>query len=596
VTGDARLLCETSGVLAMGRVQPSDDKTIQFGVFEVNLRAGELRKRGIKIKLQEQPLQILQILLDNPGTVVTREELQQKIWPADTFVDFDHGLNNAIRRLREALGDSAETPRYIETLARRGYRFIGNLGADRASTPPPIRSLAVLPLENLSHDPQQEYFAEGLTEALITTLAKIGELRVVSRTSILQYKGVRKPLREIARELEVDMIVEGTVLRAGRRVRITAQLIDAPKETHIWAESYERDLRDVLTLQSEVAQAIAREIRIKLTPQERAHFGLPRPVEPEAYEAYLKGRYHWNRRSGEALPKAVESFRQAIAKDPTHAASYSGLADCLSVLGYWGLVPPNEGCGKAKGLAQKALEMDYSLPEAHTSLAFAAMFYDYDFVTAEREFERSIELNPRYGTSHQWFGLSLGLMGRYEESFTEVKRAVRLDPHSITFMILGTVLFFVARRYDQAVEQLRKALEADDGLAQAHSMLGLTYAFSSMKEPAISHARKAVELSGEVPFFLGFLGDVYAVTGHREEAQKILERMLELAKQRYVTPYAVGVSCAALGKKDEAVRWLETAYRGHDPLLVCLKTDPRLDGLRSEPRFQDLLRCMKFPA
>jgi TolB-like protein len=580
----------------MGRVSPASNRTIQFGVFEVDLRAGELRRRGGKVKLQEQPLQILQILLESPGEVVTREELQQRIWPSDTFVDFDHGLNNAIRRLREALGDSADTPRYIETLARRGYRFIGSLAGDRASTPSSIRSLAVLPLENLSRDPQQEYFAEGLTEALINTLAKIGELRVVSRTSAMQYKGVRKPLREMARELEVDVIVEGTVLRAGRRVRITAQLIDAPKETHIWAESYERDLRDVLTLQSEVAQSIAREIRIKLTPQERAHLGQPHPVDPEAYEAYLQGRYHWNRRSGEALPKAVQSFHQAIARDPTYAASYSGLADCLSVLGYWGLVPPDEGCGRAKGLAQKAIEMDNSLPEAHTSLAFAAMFYDYDFVTAEREFERSIELNARCGTAHQWFGLSLGLMGRYEESFTEVMRAVRLDPHSITFMILGTVLFFVARQYDQAVQQLEKALETDAGLAQAHSMLGLTYAFSSMSEPAIAHARKAVELSGEVPFFVGFLGDVYATAGHREEAEKILERLLELAKQRYVTPYAVGVSCAALGKKDEALRWLETAYRGRDPLLVCLKTDPRLDGLRSEPRFQALLRCMKFLA
>jgi TolB-like protein len=580
----------------MGRVSPASNRTIQFGVFEVDLRAGELRRRGVKVKLQEQPLQILQILLERPGEVVTREELQQRIWPADTFVDFDHGLNNAIRRLREALGDSADTPRYIETLARRGYRFIGSLGGDPAPAPSSIRSLAVLPLENLSHDPQQEYFAEGLTDALITTLAKIGELRVVSRTSTLQYRGVRKPLREIARELEVDVIVEGTVLRAGRRVRITAQLIDAPKETHLWAESYERDLRDVLTLQSEVAQSIAREIRVKLTPQERTHLGQPHPVNPEAYEAYLQGRYHWNRRSSEALPKAVQSFHLAIARDPTYAASYSGLADCLSVLGYWGLVPPDEGCGRAKGLALKAIEMDNSLPEAHTSLAFAAMFYDYDYVTAEREFERSIELNPRCGTAHQWFGLSLGLMGRYEESFTEVKRAVRLDPHSITFMIMGTVLFFVARRYDQAVQQLEKALETDAGLAQAHSMLGLTYAFSSMSEPAIAHARKAVELSGEVPFFVGFLGDVYATAGHREEAEKILERLLQLAKQRYVTPYAVGVSCAALGKKDEALRWLETAYQGRDPLLVCLKTDPRLDGLRSEPRFQDLLRCMKFPA
>ncbi len=223
--------------------------TIRFGVFEVDLRAGELRKQGIKVKLQEQPLQVLQILLENPGEVVTREELQQKIWPSDTFVDFDHGLYNAIKRLREALGDSAETPHYVETLARRGYRFIGRLDHAPTSIPSSIRSLAVLPLENLSRDPEQEYFAEGMTEALITTLAKIGELRVVSRTSIMLYKGVRKPLREIAQELQVDAIIEGTVLRAADRVRITAQLIDAAKETHLWAESYERDLRDVLTLQ-----------------------------------------------------------------------------------------------------------------------------------------------------------------------------------------------------------------------------------------------------------------------------------------------------------------------------------------------------------
>ena len=411
---------------------------VRFGVFEVDLRAGELRKRGVKIKLQDQPFQILQILLERSGEVVTREEIRGRIWPADTFVDFDQGLNNAIKRLRESLGDSPDNPRFIETVPRHGYRFIGNLGVTSGQ----IKSLAVLPLENLSRDPEQEYFAEGLTEALITTLAKIGELRVVSRTSAMQYKGVHKALREIARELEADAIVEGTVLRVGRRVRITAQLIDAPNETHLWAESYERDLRDVLTLQAEVAHAIARQIQIKLTPQEQAHFADVHPVNPEAYEAHLKGRYHWNRRSGEALPKAVQYFQQAIAKDPTYAAAYSGLADCLSVLGYWCLVPPDEGCGKAKGLAHKALEMDHSLAEAHASLAFATMFYDFDFVTAEREFERSIELNPRNGTAHLWFGLSLGFIGRYEEGFTEVKRAVRLDPHPITFQILGSILFF----------------------------------------------------------------------------------------------------------------------------------------------------------
>src|SRR5947208_3754892 len=273
---------------------------VRFDVFEVDRRSGELRKRGVKIKLQDQPLQILEIVLGRSGEVVTREEIRGRIWPADTFVDFDQGLNNAIKRLRESLGDSPDNPRFIETVPRHGYRFIGNLGVTSGQ----IKSLAVLPLENLSRDPEQEYFAEGLTEALITTLAKIGDLRVVSRTSAMQYKGVHKPLRDIARELEVNAIVEGTVLRAGRRVRITAQLIDAAKETHLWAESYERDLRDVLALQSEVAQAIAREIRIKLTPQERAHFALVHPVDPEAYEAFLKGRYHWNRRSREGLGKA----------------------------------------------------------------------------------------------------------------------------------------------------------------------------------------------------------------------------------------------------------------------------------------------------
>src|SRR6266705_3809254 len=299
--------------------------TIRFGVFEADFRAGELRKRGVKIKLQEQPLQILQMLLQHPGEVVTRTELQQKIWPADTFVDFEQGLYNAVKRLRDALKDSADKPRFIETLSRHGYRFIGIIDESVRK----IESLAVLPLDNLSRDPEQEYFAEGLTEALITTLAKIGELRVVSRTSAMQYKGVRKPLSEIARELGVDAIVEGTVLRSGHRVRITAQLIDASKETHLWAESYERDLRNVLALQSELAQAIEREVQVKLTPQERAHLAQTRPVDPEAYEAYLKGRYHWNRRSREGLGKAIHHFQQAITSDPNGAAAYSGLADCI---------------------------------------------------------------------------------------------------------------------------------------------------------------------------------------------------------------------------------------------------------------------------
>jgi TolB-like protein/Tfp pilus assembly protein PilF len=564
--------------------------TVRFATFELDFSASELRKQGAKVKLQEQPFQILQVLLQRPGEIVTREELQQKIWPSDTFVDFDHGLYNAIKRLREALGDSAETPQYVETLARRGYRFVGKIDCES----PRVRSLAVLPLENLSRDPEQEYFAEGLTEALITTLAKIGELRVVSRTSIMLYKGVRKPLREIARELEVDAIVEGTVLRIGRRVRITAQLIDVAKESHLWAESYERDLRDVLALQSELARAIAREIRIKLTPVDQARFA-DAPVNPEAYDAYLRGRYHWNRRSSEGLVKAIEKFRDATAKDPTYPSAYAGLADCLAVLGFWGAVPPNEGCGKAKELAQKALDINPSLAEAHASLAFSITFYDYDFITAEREFNRSIELDPRYATGHYWFGFCLGMTGRYEEGYTELRRAIGLDPHAIMYQTLGSAFFFAARRYDQAVEQYKKALELDPLLASTYCLLGLAYSCKSLHEPAIASARKAVELSDGSALFTALLGDVYAAAGYRDEAEKILGQLQELSKQRYVTPYAVARLYAALGKQDEALRWLETAYRERAALMVCLKTDPGFDDLRPDLRFQNVLRRMNFP-
>ncbi|PYV66448.1 MAG: hypothetical protein DMG97_29565, partial [Acidobacteria bacterium] len=502
---------------------------------------------------------------------------------------FDQGLNNAIKRLRESLSDSPENPRFIETIPRHGYRFIANLGV----TPGQIKSLAVLPLENLSRDPEQEYFAEGLTEALITTLAKIGELRVVSRTSAMQYKGVHKPLREIARELEVNAIVEGTVLRAGRRVRITAQLIDAPKESHLWAESYERDLRNVLALQTEVAQAIAREIRVKLTPLDQARFADAPAVDPDAYEAYLKGRYHWNRRSGAAVKKAIQWFQRAISKDPSYAAAYTGLADCLSALGWWGFVSPDDGCGKAKGLALQALKMDPSLAEAHASLAWATLLYDHDFGAAEREFERSIELNPRYAPAHQWFGLYLGITGRYEEGYTELKRAIRLDPHPIMNQSLGFVLIF-ARRYDQASEQFERAIELDANFAPAYWGLGAAGLYRSLPRSAIAAMQKAVQLSEGASLFVATLGEAYAAGGDLDEAQKILDQLEELPK-RYVSPYAVARIYAALGKKEETLHWLDTAYQAHAAHMICLKTDPRFDELRGDPRFQDLMRRMNFP-
>jgi TolB-like protein/Tfp pilus assembly protein PilF len=567
-------------------------QVVHFGVYEVDLRAGELRKQGFRIRLRQQSFQVLAILLEHPGDVVTREELNKRLWPDGTFVDFEQGLNAAVNRLREALGDSPENPRFIETLARRGYRFIASVAASPGVR---IRSLAVLPLENLSHDPEQEYFAEGLTEALITTLAKIGALRVVSRTTAMHYKGVHRPLPEIARELNVDAVVEGTVLRSREQVRISAQLLHAPTDTHLWAETYDRDLRDVLALQSEVAQAIAREVQVKLTPQEQAHFAQSRHVDPEAFEAYLKGRYHWNRRSHGGLKKAFQYFQQAIAKDSTNAAAYAGLADCHSAMAAWGFASADEGCGKAKELAQKALEIDDSSAEAHASLAYATLF-DYGFLAAEREFERSIELNPGYAPAHEWFGFYLACMGRYEEGYTELQRAIRLDPHSsIIHTILGFV-YLVSRRYDHAVAQFMKTIELDDTFAPAHCYLGLAYMYKSMHEPAIAAMQKGFQLAHGSSFLLTWLGEAYAAAGYAEKAQKILGQLNELSKQRYVTPYFVARIYAALGKKGEALTWLETAYEERAPFMIYLKIDPRFDDLRPHPRFQDLLRRMNFPA
>lgn len=569
---------------------PPSHSAIRFGAFELDLRAGELRKQGTKVRLQDQPFQVLQALLKQPGQVVTREELQQQIWPADTFVDFDHGLNNAIKRLRETLSDHAETPRYIETIPRRGYRFIGHIERDIAR----FLSLAVLPLENLSHDPEQEYFAEGLTEALTTTLAKIGDLRVVSRTSALLYKGARKSLREIAQELEVDAVVEGTVLRVGRRVRITAQLIDARGETHLWAESYERDLRNVLALQADVARAIAREVEVKLTPHEEAQLSQARSVDPEAYEAYLKGRYCWNRRTKDGFPKAVQYFREAIAKDPGYAEAYAGLADCLSGLGAYGFVAPADGCGKAKALALQAIEMDRSLAETHTSVAWSTMWYDYDFKVAEREFERAIELNPRYATGHSQFGYYLGLMGRFEEASTEVKRAIRLDPLSSVIQWALAFVNWMARRYDEAIEQLNKILEFDPAFAWAHALLSWAYMGKAVCEPAITNAKKGTELLPDSIVLLGTLGEAYAAAGYQDDAHRMLHQLQERSKQRYVTPYMLARIHAALGQKENSLQLLETGYQTRAAFMVFAKIDSQLDGLRSDARFQGLMRRMKF--
>jgi len=566
-------------------------KLVRFGAFELDKGSGELRKDGTKIRLQEQPLQVLQILLEQTGKVVTREELQRRIWPSDTFVDFGHGINNAIKRLREALGDTAETPRYIETLPRRGYRFIGVINAVVESSRAAIRSVAVLPFENLSGDPEQEYFADGLTEALITSLAKIRVLRVVSRTTTMQYKKVRGHLPEIARELQVDGILEGAVLRSGDRVRISAQLIDARTDSHIWAESYERDLRDILALHSEISRSIAGQTQITLTPGEQRQFGPGRPLNPEAYEAYLKGRHHWNRRSADDLKKAIQYFQFAIDKQPNYAAAYTGLADCAGIAGFWSFAAPAEGCGKAKAAALKSLEID-DTAEGHASLGWAILHYDWDFAAAEREFQQAIRQQPTYATAHQWYGHCLGCMNRFEEAFAELKHAIQLEPLSLIISTSYAGISWAGRRWDQAIEHTKRTLDLDRNFVPGLWALARSFDAKCNHESAIAYAQEAVRLSsGTQLFFIADLGHACARAGRKREALEVLDKLQELRKCQYVDACLIAQLCVAIGDHESAFKWLELALRERSAWGAYLPIDPWFDPVRHDPRFNELLRA-----
>ncbi len=575
---------------------------LRFGVFELNLKTSELRKDGALIKLPPQPLKVLALLTSRPGDLVTREEIQREIWRAETMVDSDQGLNFAVKKIRVALGDDAGMPRYLETLRGRGYRFIapveqvdGATGSTKAvQRTRRIHSVAVLPLESLSRGKGQDYFVDGMTEELITELGKIQELRVISRTSAMLYKGARKPLGEIARELNVDAVVGGAVLRCGHRVRITAQLIQVATDTHLWAETYERNVRDILSLQAEVARAIANEVKVRLTPREQARLASARPVDPETYELYLKGRYFWNKGIGEGLYKAVEYFTQAIRKDPSYAPAHAGLAGSYNTLGVWNLMPPKDAFPKAKAAASRALEIDNTLTEAHAALGRVRLHCDWDWRDAEREFQRAIELNPSYAPARSWYSECLAGMERLDEAMTEAKRALDLDPLSLMVKARVGWISYLARRYEAAIELERRTLEMDPNCTSAHYYLGVAYEQEARYQEAIEEFQTALSLSG-CPITLGALGHAYAVSGESTRALKVLDRLKRLSKQRYVSPYSRALIYAGLGHNDHAFAWLQKAavergQGGHG--LTNLKVDPRLDSLRSDPRFRRLVRLV----
>ena len=634
-------------------------RILRFGVFEVDLKACELRKHGLRLKLPEQPFQVLAVLLENPGEIVTRDELRNRLWQGDTFVDFDHGLNNAVMRLREVLGDSSENPRFVETIPRRGYRFIAPVAGSvfRAHSPaheeaenlhapsqaagsqriePPVletrsvgiqpksstirvtvlsttilimavfgavlvryrpfgghktvafgnKSLIVLPLENLSGDKDQEYFADGMTDDLIANLAKIRSLRVISRSTAMAYKGTRKTLSQIASELNVDAVVEGAVLRVGNRVRITAELVQISTDRHLWADTYEGQMGDILALQNRVSSAIVNEIRINLTPEEEQRLASNPAIAPEAYENYLKGRYYWNKRSDENLTKAIAYFEQATRQDPRYALAYAGLSDCYAIVSaeIFGTMPAAEAAPKAKAAALRALEIDPALSEAATSLATVKFNYDWDWNGAAEGFAKAIERNPSYATAYQRYSLYLMAMGRPQDSFDQINKARELDPLSISINFSLGWRLYMARQYDRAIQQLRNTLEMDPSYEQKGDF-----------DLAIPELRKAVELSHGTPLMISTLANAYARAGNKAEAEKLLAELIAESKKQYVSPYYFAVVCVGLGEPDKALDWLEKAFADRSNGLVFLKVEPALDDLRLNPRFVALQLKLNFP-
>lgn len=629
----------------MAATKPKPE-VVQFGVLELDLKARELRKRGVKVKLQDQPFQVLTVLIEHAGQVVTKEELRQRIWLSDTFVDFDHGLHSAITRLREALGDSAESPHFIETLPRRGYRFIApvkELGEAAAVAPqsaslspeglqkssalllagllvgaalltivlgfdvggarqwlrwqsnPSIHSLAVLPLENLSGDPAQDYFADGMTEELITDLAKVGGLRVISRQSVIRYKGTKKTLSEIARELRVEALVEGTAARSGDRVRITINLVLASPERHLWAETYQGDMANVLVLQTEFAQTIVRQIRVHLTPQEQASLASARPASPEANELYLRGRFYLNKGVFSAWQTSREYFERAIAKDPSHAPAYAGLAAFYARAAMVGPLTPQQAWPKAEEAANRALQLDETLAEPHALIAQIRLFRDWNWEAAEKEYRRALELNPNSADVHSNYAYYLRSVSRLDQALQEDRRALELDPFRVD---LSNHLAFdldLAGKYEDAIDQFQQSLKLDPDAIGTRMFLSNAYEHRGIYDKSVAAAVDYLNLTNERALAASF-ENTYKTSGYAN-AVRFLDREFVAMEKRKSNPGSWDLACsyARLGEKDEAFHWLERSYAEHHGGLLQIRLDPDLNSLRSDPRYRDLVRRMDFP-
>jgi TolB-like protein/DNA-binding winged helix-turn-helix (wHTH) protein/tetratricopeptide (TPR) repeat protein len=640
---------------------PPSGEVVRFGVFEVDLRSGGLRKRGLKTHVQQLPLRLLQVLLERPGEVVRREELRARLWPGDTWVDFDHGLNKAVNKLRETLGDSAENPRFIETLAKRGYRFLAPVqvvrtpareGLPGTHEPPPApgaaalptdsaaqqvseppnrtvryvvgllviaavtgltiarwqRSrpspptaertmLAVLPFADLEADREQEYFSDGVTEEIILQLGRLnaGRLGVIARTSSMQYKNTTKRVDEIARELAVQYVLEGTVRRSGRRVRIAARLVRGADQTPLWSDSYDRNPEDIFDIQSDVARRIAESLSVELLA---GSAGTPNDVpraEPAAHDAYLRGRYYWNRRGPADLDRAVALLEEAVARDPSFVPAATALADALNVLPWYGLRSPQDVYPRSKEIAKRALALDERSAAAHTALAYAYHYYDWDWDGAEREYRRAVELDPNYAQAHQWLAAHYAELMRTDDALAEMRLAQRLDPRSTIISAAIGWINYLGRRYGPAAQQLEATIAGAPEFVPARLWMGQTLEALGRPEEAVGHYKRVREIVGGTPTGLGELARGYAVAGRFGEARETLGELLAMAPSRYVEPDVVARAYEALGDRHEALSWLQRGFDDRAVKMVLIGADPQFDRLRGDPHFDALVRRLRLP-
>jgi TolB-like protein/Tfp pilus assembly protein PilF/DNA-binding winged helix-turn-helix (wHTH) protein len=611
---------------------------LRFRDYQLDPDGFELCRAGHRLRLERKPMELLILLAENQGRLVKREEIIEKIWGKNFFFDAENGINNAVRKIRSALNDNAEHPLFVETSLGKGYRFIApvermlepgglpapergvipqeptgfrwrhawvpalgvtaliatafafNLAGIRsrvfARNVPPIHSIAVLPLENLSGDATQEYFVDGMTDALITDLAQSSDLRVISRTSAMQYKGARKPLPQIARELDVDAVVEGTVSRSGSRVRITAQLLAARTDRHLWAQSYERELTDIFGLQDDLARDIAQEIRVKVTLQSQARLNPPHLAGPEAYENYLKGRYYWNKATDQDVRTSREYFEKAVEKDPAYAQAWVGLAFAYNMV---------DDYSHGQEAARKALALDASNGEAHAAFAVTTWYKNWDWITAGQEFKRAIELDPNNANAHHTYGLYLSALGRHDEARAQMQRTLELDPLApFAYANLGSI-YWSNHDFDRAIQQLRRSLEIDPNFPYAHFFLGQVYESLARYDQALEEFEKYRTLSG-IPYeYKGAIAHLYAVQGRRAKVMKLLEELKAQHKPGDMLSYAIASGYVGLGDKDRAFQWLQNSCAEHSDDMVDFNDDIRMDPLRSDPRFQALVRRVGVP-